>query len=228
LLRLANSAAFNQGHPVGSVSHAVQLIGLTHVGALCVALAVVNAFSDRRGGLGHRAFWQHCAGVAFVARDLAGHIGYDKVAAEQMYIGGLLHDIGLLLLDQFFPEYLQQSIAEAFTRSCPLNVAEDLVLGADHGEVGGLLLGRWSLPEAIVSMVSSHHEPASGPREYRDACWIVYCAEMICCENGPSLSIEGLNPKRAAYVVKSLTAEYDVQSILEDMESSSSDFAKGF
>lgn len=224
LLRLANSAAFNRGSPVGSVSHAVQMIGLKHVGTLCLALSVVNAFSSRRGGLGHRSFWQHCAGVAFVTRDLARHIGYRDVAPEQMYIGGLLHDVGLLLLDQFFPTYLQQSIAEAYSQACPLNVAEEQILGTDHGEVGGLLLGRWSLPEPIVAMVSSHHQPAGGSRQYRDACWIVYCAEMICCQHGPTLSLEGLNAERASFVVTSLTAQYDVASILDDLNTSALDF----
>ena len=157
LLRLANSAAFNCGTAVGEVNVAIQLLGFRQVRALCIALAVVNVLSNRRDGLIHGSFWQHSAGVALVARELARCLGYSEIPLEHLYMGGLLHDVGLLLLDQHFPKRLEDSLEVARACDEPLWRAESILLGTDHAEIGSLLLGSWSLPPAIVSMVAAHH-----------------------------------------------------------------------
>jgi putative nucleotidyltransferase with HDIG domain len=226
LLRLANSAAFNRGAPVGEVTQAVRVLGLRQVRALCTALAVVGAFSKRRGGLPLKSFWFHSAGVAFAARELAGCLGYRHLAPEQLYVGGLLHDIGLLLLDQYFPERMQGSLVAAQRRHDSLAKVESDVLGMDHGEIGGLLLGRWSLPAPIVAMVTSHHHPQDSSPEHRDACWVVYAAEMLCRCLGPSLQVEQLAETRAFNVLNALReAQYPVDKLVDGIQQSAQESA---
>ncbi len=204
LLRLANSATFNRGSPVGSVDQAVQLLGLKQVGALCLALSVVNAFNRGSGRLDYPSFWEHSAGVALAAVRLAASCGYSQIPSEQLYVGGLLHDIGLLMLDQYFGEWLRSCLAHAEAQSVELHVAEADVLGIDHGEIGGLLLASWSLPRPIVAMVTDHHHPDTAPTEHKDACRIIHAGETMCKAKGPSLEVRTstqysptLRPRRA-------------------------------
>lgn len=226
LLRVANSSAFNRGTQIDSVGGAIQMLGLNQVRALSMALAVVNAFSQRRGGLALRSFWQHSAAVAFLARSLAQTIRAGKVAPDQAYLGGLLHDVGLLLMDQFFPDWMQQSLVDSYSNAAPLCASEDKLLGVDHGEIGGFLLGRWSIPPTIVQMVASHHTPAKSPAAYRNACWTVHAAEVVCSGQGHSLSVEGLDTERSLVVVDMLRdAGYDIDSIIEELTESADGMA---
>ncbi len=226
LLRLANSAAFNCGTAVGEVNTAIQLLGFRQVRALCIALAVVNAFSHRRDGLIHGSFWQHSAGVAFAARELARCLGYSEIPLEQLYMGGLLHDVGLLLMDQHFPTRLEDSLDVAQACDEPLWRAESILLGTDHAEIGSLLLGSWSLPPAIVSMVASHHNPRLAPEKYRDACWLIFAAEIICGGLAPSLPIERLTRARAVSILDTMrAADYDVDALLMELWVATEEFA---
>ncbi|MDJ0766932.1 MAG: HDOD domain-containing protein, partial [Myxococcota bacterium] len=94
LLRLANSAAFNCGDPIGDLTGAVHLLGVRQVRALCIALSVTNMFQTRSGGLLGTDFWDHSAGVAVAARELGLCLGYHEIAAGELYVAGLLHDVG--------------------------------------------------------------------------------------------------------------------------------------
>ncbi len=218
LLRLANSAAFNRGTPVGEVRGALQLLGLRQVRALSVALAVVSAFSTRKGRLDHESFWQHSAGVAFAARELARCVGYSESSPEQLYVGGLLHDVGLLLLDQYFPDRLWLLVETAEADDEALWRVEQEFLGTDHGEIAGLLLGRWSLPAPIVSMVAAHHHPRTAPVELRDASWFIYAAEILCSGLATPLRIEQLSHARASTVLDAVrSANYDVEPLLAEI-----------
>ncbi len=226
LLRVANSSAFYRGTEIASVGSAIQMLGLNQVRALSFALAVVSAFSGRRGGLGLRSFWHHSAAVATTARNLALCIRAGKVAPDEAYLGGLLHDVGLLLLDQYFPEWLQQSLANAYTSSEPLYTSEESLLGVDHGEIGGFLLGRWSLPPTIVQMVASHHSPANSPAAHRNGCWMVHAAEVICSGHGLSLSVEGLHVEQSNRMMDALRDHgYDISPMLDELAETSDELA---
>lgn len=218
LLRLANSASFNCGTPVGDVGSAIQLLGVRQVRLLCVALSVVKVFSCGRGVLEHRSFWRHSAAVARAVRELARRLGYTGTPLGQLYVGGLLHDVGLLLLDQYFPQKLRHSLDMAQDGDEPLWKIESFVLGTDHGELGGLLLGRWMLPESIVSMVAEHHHPKESPKKHLDACWLIYAAEVICGGLGPSIQIERLTQPRAESIVEIIqSASFNIDALLDDL-----------
>ncbi len=225
LLRLANSATFNRGSPVGSVDQAVRLLGLKQVGALCIALSVVNAFNQGSGRLDHASFWEHSAGVALAAVRLAESCGSSQIPPEQLYVGGLLHDIGLLLLDQYFSEWLRSCLAHAGAQSIALHDAEADVLGIDHGEIGGLLLGSWSLPHPIVAMVTHHHHPGVAPAEHKNACCIIHASETMCGAKGPSLDVESHDEDPTDVLHALDTHDADIDAIFADLTAEASVFA---
>jgi HD-like signal output (HDOD) protein len=193
LLRAANSAAFARGPDrVGSVQVAIQRLGVNQVRAITLVLSVVNAFGGRRRGLEHEAFWAHSAAVGLVARLIYARARPDAaMSSEDMYVAGLLHDLGLLILDQFFPDHYDRVAKERAASGQPLFEVEQQLLGMSHAEVGGALLGHWGLPQSVVDAVSFHHRPGAAPDTHRRVAQVVSAAEAFCTTRDWSLAEEG-------------------------------------
>jgi HD-like signal output (HDOD) protein len=220
LLRAANSAAFSRGGDrLGSVSAAVARLGINQVRGVCIVLAVVKAFSERAGGLDHQAFWIHSAAVGMTARRLWEAFGADRsISPDDMYVAGLLHDAGLLVLEQHFPREFADVLVSRSASGARLWQAEEDQLGMDHGAVGGLLLGRWSLPAFIAEAVTNHHHPHQAEDQFQAACRVVQGAEVLVAEAGAGMDEEGPPDGSAEEVLGELGASpADVQELKEEI-----------
>jgi HD-like signal output (HDOD) protein len=135
LLRLANSAVYSRGAEVSSVLGAVQRVGLLDVRGICVVLSVVDSFSNHDSGLDVQQFWDHSAAVGRVAQLLCRRVGLSgAVSPADRYVAGLLHDVGILLLDQFFPDQLKQNLGARSESDSPLWQVERRMIQMDHGK----------------------------------------------------------------------------------------------
>jgi HD-like signal output (HDOD) protein len=191
LLRAANSAFYSRGSDrVASVHAAIQRIGLNQVRGLCLVLSVVQAFGSKKRALSHESLWAHSGAVGATARYLWVGTRATGVSADDLYVAGLLHDVGLLVMDQFFPEEFDRLAALRQEIELPLWQHEEDLLGMDHGEVGGLLLGSWSLPEGMVNAVTYHHRVEEAPEQHQKVCAVVHAAELLCSEEGWGLADE--------------------------------------
>lgn len=217
LLRAANSAAFARpGQQIGSVQSAVAMLGINQVRAVCIALAVVKAFGQRAGGMDHTAFWVHSAAVGMLARRLWERFGADSdISADDVYVVGLLHDAGLLVLEQHFRRELREVLDERAARGGRLWQVEEEHLGMDHGAVGGLLIGRWGLPPYIAEAVTNHHHPHQAGEALQGLCRVVQAAEVLCTEGGVGLPEEGPADCSAADVLTELGAD---EGTIEQLE----------
>ena len=133
-LRAANSALYARGgDPIASIHGAVGRLGLNQIRSMCMVLAVVKAFGDRTDALDHQRFWEHSAAVGLTAEKLARLVDLPRdVEAGDVYVAGLLHDVGHLILDQFFPEQfgvVAAALAEEGVASWRI---EDEQLGMEH------------------------------------------------------------------------------------------------
>jgi HD-like signal output (HDOD) protein len=220
LLRTANSAAFSCGRGrVGSVTMAVTRLGVNQVRAVCIVLAVVKAFHSRAGGLNHQSFWVHSAAVGMTARRLWERFGRDQsIASDDLYVAGLLHDAGLLVLEQHFRREYSEVREAHNAAGGRLWQVEERHLGMDHGAVGGLLLGRWSLPQFICEAVTNHHHPHQAEDQFLEVCRVVQAAEVLCAEGGAALPEEGQADCSAADVLSELGAnESEIEPILAEV-----------
>ncbi|HWA15015.1 MAG TPA: HDOD domain-containing protein [Gemmatimonadales bacterium] len=217
LLRAANSAAYSRGGDrLGSVSAAVARMGVNQVRAVCIVLAVVKAFAHREGGLDHETFWIHSATVGALARQLWDRFG-DKptVAGEDAYVAGLLHDTGLLVLEQHFFDDFAGVLDVRKEHGGRLWQMEEQHLGLDHGAVGGLLLGRWSLPPYIGEAVTNHHHPHQADESYQQLARVIQAAEVLATAGGAGLAEEGEADFSPSDVLTELGAsEEDIEEIL--------------
>jgi HD-like signal output (HDOD) protein len=191
LLRAANSALYARGSDrVASVHGAIQRIGMNQVRGLCLVLSVVQAFGPKKRALSHDSLWGHSGAVGATARYLWVGTRANGIPPDDVYVAGLLHDVGLLVMDQFFPEDFDRLAALRQEIELPLWQHEEDLLGMDHGEVGGLLLGSWSLPAGVVDAVTYHHRPEEAPEKHRKVCTVVQAAELLCSEEGWGLADE--------------------------------------
>lgn len=220
LLRVANSAFFNLGDSIGTVLAAIQRLGVNRVRSICIVLDIVKWSSARPGVFNHREFWSHSAAVGLAAQ----HLSYESTLrgpadASDLYMAGLLHDVGILVLDQFFPERFQEVLAVSGDFDLPLWRLEAMVLGMDHGEIGGLLLGNWSLPSTITGIVTHHHHPATAPEQLQDACRLAEAAEILCSTHRMGVSVERQTGDDASEVLTALGFGHDeVEAIFAETD----------
>ena len=192
VLRVANSAAFARGNVLTNIGAAIGRLGMGHVRSLCLAVGVVRAFGDASRRLDHKRYWQHSAAVGLVAERLASESKrHAQVDGAEAYTAGLLHDVGLLIMDQFFPEEFAGTQDQTDGDLRPRWRVELKCLGLDHGAVGGRVLERWQLPESVRLAVTGHHQPEVADGIAGSLAHVVWGAEALCTVSGLELPQEG-------------------------------------
>ena len=160
ILKLTNSAYFGIPTKVSSIKQAVILLGwkrlMQVVTTICMSPLMKKAIPgyDLRSG----ELWRHSIAVSVAAELLVKALKIPD--ADEVFTAGLLHDVGKLILGNFVKKDLSQ-IQAMVTKGISFDVAESMVLGTNHAEVGGQILHKWSFPAELVNAVQWHHDPES-------------------------------------------------------------------
>lgn len=178
VLRLANSPAFAPARTVDSIDRAIILLGRDHIRRLVIAGAVTQA-SERlpmQSLLPLELFWRHSSYCAVIARMLAER--KSPALAGTVFLGGLLHDLGQLILFSEEPELAHNAFLRSLSEPETLSPqeAERLELGFDHAELGGALAEHWGLPEVLCACLHYHHAPLDAPEAFREPVAYVHLA----------------------------------------------------
>jgi len=164
LLRVANSPVFGVPNRIQSAKQAVVLLGFNEVRSIALSATVFSMFEAAEGEtvFNREAFWRHSYLVAHLTRELFTKFP-DADNKALYFTAGLLHDIGIVVMDQFFrPEF--KDIVETIQQEneMPLR-AEGRFMGVNHAAIGAVLLRRWQLPKLLVKVVETHHNPWDAP-----------------------------------------------------------------
>jgi HD-like signal output (HDOD) protein len=153
LLKLGNSAFYGFSARLSTVAEAVSLIGIQQVQDLILASSIIDQFSGLPPEqLNMESFWRHSLACGTCARILALENRLPK--ADKFFVGGLLHDIGRLVLVIQAPETSKEVFARYQTGGMLLHQAESQVLGYTSRDIGRALLQRWKYPEFLVQAVA--------------------------------------------------------------------------
>jgi len=154
-LRIANSALYRGLVPCESVLMACARLGRNTVREIVVGVATMDMFRDikSRGA----AIRNHCAATGAIARALADE--WHLRSGDQLFLTGLLHDIGKLLLLQSGLESYDGVPTDALDAPDRLHLIERERLGYDHAVLGAHVLSSWKIPEPISEVVAFHHQP---------------------------------------------------------------------
>jgi len=162
ILKVANSAYYGFSQKISDLERAVALLGNNMVKSLAVSIGVMKSLpSKNKTSISGKELWYHSVTVAILLREIGKRL-YNEKDSEHLFILGLLHDVGMVVFDQFFSENFQEVLNEAqFVDRKDLYKIEQKVFGYDHGEVGGMLLTRWNFPSIISLSVTNHHHSFS-------------------------------------------------------------------
>lgn len=182
LMKVANSAYYLAGSDsqVSSVQAAVARLGFREVRKVCLAIGVMRTFLRPSKLINHGRFWNHGVTVASGARMLARRASTMRADPDAAYVGGLLHEVGAIVLDQYFPHEYEIVHRQLRGRQVAIHQIEQELLGIDHAEIGALLLERWRLPRELVDAVRYHHNPKAAEPKYRRFCQFIHLADFVC------------------------------------------------
>ena len=181
MLKAANAAYSASRGTIASVKEAVAKLGFNETKLLSTTISIIQAFPDQSRHLNYNEFWSHSLLVAFAARQIT--LAVDTRVSfleEEAHVSGLLHDVGVLVLDQYFADEFVAVSTHMEEHGCTRVEAELAVLGTEHGEVGSYLLDIWNLPDDIVESVRWHHRVEEAPEEFRPQAQALAVADALC------------------------------------------------
>jgi putative nucleotidyltransferase with HDIG domain len=178
LLKLVNSAQFMLPKRVDNIVEAVKLVGTKGVRNLLYTTGAQKVLGEKYSEM--RSLWQHSYRCAFYAYFLAKGFKRRKEILDDVYVGGILHDLGQIVIASLHPELLERITRVVKEKGIPGGMLENFAVGLNHAEVGALIARKWNFPEQLVTAIRFHHEPSQSPPAARDVVYSVYLANAIC------------------------------------------------
>ncbi len=178
VMRTANSSYFGS-HEAVDLPRAVTLLGFQEVRNLAFSAHLAGLFRETSGykSYDRHNLWNHLVGVGAVARHLARVSG--KVAPQEAYLAGLLHDLGLILIDQYLHKPFCRVI-DTLTEETPVCEVEAEVLGFDHTVFGQFVGQKWRLGDPVTAALRYHHAPGDCDGPHREMVYVVALANLFC------------------------------------------------
>jgi putative nucleotidyltransferase with HDIG domain len=150
ILSVANSAFFGVTTPAKTLNRAIMRVGFDNVKNIAIGISLMTVLGNGKQGKSadYQRIFNHSITVGFVARVIAKKIKMST--SDEILINGLLHDIGFLVLNRFFPDnYLK--VLNLFEQGTPLLDAEKEILDFTHADIGAWLAEQWKLPASVVT-----------------------------------------------------------------------------
>jgi HD-like signal output (HDOD) protein len=163
VLRIANSPFYGAVREIRTVSEAIVRLGFVSIRNWTVVTATKSVFLAPGAGTLYKKIWRQSVMSAMAGQLVAQHLRIGE--PENIFIGGLMQNIGQLVLARSHPELFQQILTESEHSGRPYHEVEKQLLGFDHGELGALLIKEWNLSQELEEAVRWHHrfeEPDAG------------------------------------------------------------------
>lgn len=194
LLKISNSSLYALRRKVENLKQALMMLGLNAVFTLALSFSLVRSLrTSERKAMDHELYWRRSILAAITSRALGERLKLAGV--EELFLAGLLQDIGRLVLDRVMSQEYGRVVATARTHE-EIRAAEIRELGADHAEVGAWIMEKWNLPEYLRRAVLYSHktdaDPSSNEEELFQGCVAVsgWIADIWLREDGDVASQE--------------------------------------
>lgn len=157
VLKIVNSVFYGFPNKIASLQRAVVILGLKEIKNLVLATSILKMFGQQKSGheLDMKSFWKHSTGCAISAKVLA-EVAYLR-NPEDVFTGGLLHDIGKLIHALHLPQEFSSVMSNIEDTGMPIIESEKNILGFTHAQTGGILAEKWGFPEEAINMITEHH-----------------------------------------------------------------------
>ncbi len=183
VLRVANSVIHNPTtRKIDSAALAIARIGFDEIRRMVLAIGVVQVFKGPKLPIDYPIYWRHCIATGLLAEAVADTSVVTKAGNESRgvyFAGGLLHDIGVLLLAQEFEARYARVMKNYIRAETALGPLEKARFGASHGEVGGEVASHWGIPDAIVQAAFHHDIPDAAISQHQTYVRVIHAADWL-------------------------------------------------
>lgn len=178
VMHLINSAYYGLNNRVTSLVRAIIMLGFNTVKNLALSTAVLGSMGKTQSQIfDMEGFWVHSLSVGVTAKLIAQKRRVPSQELEELFVAGLLHDIGKIPFINIIPQKYNQAIRYAEQHSISLQEAEKEILSCDHTQVGEMIVSRWELGERLQHVTSYHHGEYTGP--YKSLVYSVCAANFF-------------------------------------------------
>ncbi len=178
ILKLVNSAFFGLPSKISNISRAITILGFNTVRNAIVSISIVESFSGKVFSVNFdiNKFWIHSVAVAVTSKYLAKNTDYP--APEEAFTAGLLHDIGKIVLSQYFKDLFDKVWASCLSDQVSFYDAEKKNIPMAHPLIGSHLAKKWKLPTNLVDVIGCHHMLRKNVEDF-DLLMLVHIADVI-------------------------------------------------
>jgi len=189
VLKVANSAFYGLRNKVATIEHAVRMLGTREITSLCIACSACSVLkpSFRQPTIDLTLFWRHSVATGVFSKLLASELNIGLL--NNIYLAGLIHDVGKIVLDRFAHDVYSEAICFAHNENVSILEAEKRIMGASHDIVGAWLMEKWQLPPIFSQVAMYHHQTSNSPDTCLIAVSIVSFANHIA--NCKSFAFDG-------------------------------------
>lgn len=227
ILGNVNSVAYALPNKITSIKHAVNLIGFSAVRLLALNLLFYDKLIKHNSPQTFDAlfFWQHCLYVAALSRRIA--VALKHPDPDLVYTGGLLHDIGKVVLETYghltYSDFISFLVSN---KHSTIEKEERKFFGITHAEMGHVFCLEWQLPASITAIIACHHKQpteASPYAEFKTEIAIVSFVNYIAWIQGIGSATHGSQPMLQHTVLETIATEqldleYLLQQVDQDMQ----------
>ena len=213
IIKLSNSAYYRASKPIRTVQESLMTLGIKTVKEIILLTASKKILNKDLPGyqLEAESMWLH----SLVVAELSARIAIQKktgIPKDLAFTSGLLHDIGKVILAQFFPSKILEIKPELKTSKLSFTEIERKYFGYDHQEVGMKALQTWNFPEELKEVVAYHHNPDQA-KNFQKLVSVVHVANQIAVISGIGIDIGGISHELSPNAIKILgITEGDIES----------------
>lgn len=198
ILKVVNSSFYGLPGQIASINRAIVMLGLNAVKNIAIAASLAKLFrgGDLTPNFSARDLWQHSIATAAASKLLADGLKYGL--ADEAFLSGLIHDIGVMVEMQYDRNRLIEVVEQigVDNNGIPANdmlEIEEAVFGANHQHFGHGLTQKWKFPKIFTLVTGFHHNPMDVPPESRQLPAMIYVADRLVAEANSGFRLDVLS-----------------------------------
>ena len=177
IMKTANSPAYRREKNAQTIAEACSVLGIKLIRELSTVFAAREILSDQYDVF--HEFWDHAQKCAYYAKRLA-ELTDNKKYSDNAYLGGLLHDIGKIILYAIDPKVIEEINGLIIDRTQNSTARlEEVAMGVSHALLGGTLAEKWNFADSVVEMIKFHHSPFLASDDQKKQVSIIHLADAL-------------------------------------------------